>query len=293
MSQHSFGSPLEFLQAALPDVPTTRLRRALLHAEKENDMWDIVADILTEKSILEMKKIGLEGVDAEEGVLFHSGIGFNRETVNSKKKPSTNAGKKKIQSPSIKIILSDIRQQHHFQPLPSSTTNIKRRTVGATPDPWTQISSLSSHIASLLPPHPPSFFQSFFHSPIHTTSYDALRVALTSLCKNKQDAANYTTIVSNIMDILSLDNEDVDPELKARRIADIRLSVTVADGRATEALDLVNVLRDLDTRPDMGLSHLLPAQVSNSNGGVNPSGSKLLSPPPSKSKVMLSRVNPR
>ena len=298
LSQHSFGSPLEFLQAALPDVPTTRLRRALLHAEKENiDMWDIVADILTENSILEMKEVGFDGlekVDAEEGVLFLGGIGFNRETVNSKKKSPTNTVKKKIQSPSIKINLSDIRQQQRFQPLPSSTTNIKRRTVGAsTPDPWTQISSLSTHIASLLPPHPPSFFQSFIHSPIHATSYDALRVALTSLCKNKQDGANYTAIVSNIMDILSLDNEDVDPELKARRIADIRLSVTVADGRATEALDLVNVLQELDTRPDMGLSHLLPAQVSNSNGGVNPSGSKLLSPPLSQSKVIQSRVNPR
>ena len=184
--------------------------------------------------------------------------------------------------PLRKIILSDIRQQH--TPSPSSTTrrtadgsNIKRPKVGAIPDPWTQISSLSTHIASLLPPHPPSFFQSFFHSPIYTTSYDALRVALTSLCKNKQqDAANYTTIVSNIMDILSLDNGDVDPKLKARRIADIRLSVKVADGRATEALDLVNVLRDLDTRPDMGLSHLLPA------------------PPPSQSKVLpLHLLNPK
>jgi hypothetical protein len=192
------------------------------------------------------------------------------------KNPSTKAGKKKIQSPSNKIILSDIRQQHNVRPSPSSTrmtdgSNIKRPKVGATPDPWTQISSLSTHIASLLPPHPPSFFQSFFHSPIHTTSYDALRGALTSLCKNKQDKANYTTIVSNIMDILSLDNN---PELKARRIADIRLSVTVADGRATEALDLANVLRDLDTRPGMGLSHLLPPL------------------PPSQSKVMLRSPSP-
>ena len=89
------------------------------------------------------------------------------------------------------------------------------------------------------------------------------------------------------MDILSLNNGDVDPELKARRTADIRLSVTVTDGRATEALDLVNVLRDLDTRPDMGLSHLLPAPVSNpSDGDANPSGSA------SQSKVMLKPPSP-
>lgn len=286
-------------------MPTTRLRRALLHAEKENiDMGDIVADILTEKSILEMKGKGFDGleeVEEEEGVLFLGGIGFNRETITSKKKPPR-AIKMKVhywQSQSNKIMISDIRQQHQPSPSSTKTTNIKRPTVDVDRDPWTQISSLSTHIASLLPPHPPSFFQSFFHSPIHATSYVALRAALTSLCKNKQDAANYTTIVSNIMDILSLNSGNVNPKLKARRTADIRLSVSAADGRATEALDLVNVLRDLDRRPDMGLSHLLPAQVSNSNGGVNPSGSRwLLSsvplppPPPSQSKVMLKYVNP-
>ena len=88
------------------------------------------------------------------------------------------------------------------------------------------------------------------------------------------------------MDILSLNNGDVDPELKARRAADIRLSVTATDGRATEALDLVNVLRDLNTRPDIGLSHLLPAQVSNSNSSANASGSA------SQSKVMLRPPSP-
>lgn len=88
-----------------------------------------------------------------------------------------------------------------------------------------------------------------------------------------------------MMDILSLNNGDVDPELKARRTVDIRLSVTAADGRATDALDLVNVLRELDTRPDMGLSHLLPAHVSKSSGSANPSGSasqsKAMPKPPS------------
>ena len=215
-------------------------------------------------------------------------------SVKSKKQPSTKAGGRKSPSNEITVILSDIRHQHNLRPSTSSSTrttgtggsNIKRSKIGATPDPWTRISSLSTHIASLLPPHPPSFFQSFFHSPIHTTSYDALRAALTSLCKNKQDAANYTTIVSNMMDILSLNNGDVDPELKARRTIDIRLSVTAADGRATDALDLVNVLRDLDTRPDMGLSHLLPAHVSKSSGGVNPSGSA------SQSKVMPKPPSP-
>jgi len=235
-------------------------------------------------------------------------------SVKSKKQPSTNVGEKKIQSPSneIIIVLSDIRHQHNLRPSSSSSTrttdrsNIKRSKAGATPDPWTRISSLSTHIASLLPPHPPSFFQSFFHSPIHTTSYDALRVALTSLCKNKQDEPNYTTIVSNIMDILSLKNGDVDPELKARRTADIRLSVIATDGRATEALDLVNVLRELDTKPDIGLSHLLPAQVSKSSG-VNPSGSasqsNVMSKPPSPTSgnkpnsdqwhIVRSRTTPR
>lgn len=286
-----------FLQAALPDVPITRLRRALICAEKEDiDMWDIVAGILSEESTLEMEERGLDG--SEEEVLFLGGIDFEWQTVESKKKPSTKAGKKKIQPRSNKFTLGDIRQQHHIRPPPNSSkratngSTIRRPTVGATPDPWTQISSLSTHISSLLPPHPPSFFLSFFHSPNHATSCDALRAALTSLCKSKQDTDNHTTIVSNLIDILLPDNEDVDPGLDARITADIRLSVTVTDGRATDALDLVNVLRDLDTRPEMGLSHLLPARFSDSNGDVKASSSilpfassPLPIPPSSQSKV--------
>lgn len=239
-------------------------------------MWDIVAGILTEESIAEIEERELDGLED----------GFDWQTAESKK---TKAGKKKIQPRSNKIILSDIRQQHHIRSLSSSTRMADGNLPAVpTPDPWTQISSLSTHLATLLPPHPPSFFQSCFHSPIHATSYDALRAALTSLCKNKLDAANYTTIVSNLMDIL-LDNGDVDPELNARIIADIRLSVTVVDGRPADALDLASVLRDLDTRSDMGLSHLLP---SDSNGGIKASGSRLPLrsgplpiPPPSPSKV--------
>ena len=260
-------------------------------------MWDIVAGILSEESILEMEEIGLDELEEDGGVLFLGGIGLDWEPVESRKKPSTKTGKKKVQPRSNKFTLGDIRQQHHIRPSPSSSkgatngSGIKPPTLGATSDPWTQISSLSTHIASLLPPHPPSFFQSFFHSPIYATSYDALRAALTSLCKDKKDADNHTTIVSNLMDILLLDNGDVDPELKVRVTADIRLSVTVADGRATDALDLVNVLRDLDTTPEMGLSHLLPAQASQSNrtsGSNLPLSSGPLSiPPPSQHKVKL------
>ncbi|KAF8801365.1 hypothetical protein BYT27DRAFT_7226924 [Phlegmacium glaucopus] len=281
-SQYSFGSPLGFLKAALPDVPTTRLRRALLCAEKEDiDMWDIIAGVLTEESILEMEERGLDGLEEGEGVLFLGGINFEWETVESKKKLSTKAGKKKVQPRSNTFTLGDIRQQHHTRPPPFSPkkttdgSSMRRPTVGSTADPWTQISSLSTHIASLLPPHPPSFFQSFFHSPNHATSYDALRAALTSLCKSKQDADNYTSIVSSLIDILLPDNGDVDPELDARITADIRLSVAIADGRATDALDLVNVLRDLDTNPEMGLSHLLPAQTSDSKDDFKASGSRL------------------
>jgi hypothetical protein len=110
-------------------------------------------------------------------------------SLKSKNQPSSNVGKKKIRSSSneIIILLSDIHHQHNLRPSTSSSTtisstrttggsHIKRSKVSATPDPWTRISSLSTHVASLLPPYPPSFFQSFFHSPIHTTSYDALGI---------------------------------------------------------------------------------------------------------------------
>ena len=264
-SQHS---PLEFLQAALPDVPTPRLRHALLYAENEDvDLWDIIAGILTDESNLEIDERGHDGL---EDVLFLGGIDFEWQPAESEKKPSTKERKKKIRPRSNKFALSDIRQQHHTRPSSKRGSIIKQST---TSDPWTQISSLSTHVASLLPPHPPSFFQSFFHSPNHATSYDALRAALTSLCK--QDADNYIATVSYLMDIILPDIGGVDPELDARITADIQLSVAVADGRANDALDLVNLLRDLDTRPEMGLSHLLPTQASNSGGDARPSGARL------------------
>ena len=282
-----------FLQAALPDVPTTRLRRVLLHAEKEDiDMWDIVSGILTEESILEMEERGLDRI--QEGVSFFGGISFECQSVEPKKKPSTKAGKKKIH-------LNDIRQQYHTRPSPSSSTkathgsSMKRPTVGVITDPWTQISSLSTYVASLLPPHLPSFFQSFFHSPKSgATSYDSLRAALTSLCKNKQDPDNYNTIFSHLMNILLIDNADVDPELAARIIADIRLSVVVADGRAADAFDLVNVLRDLHTKPEMGLFHLLPAKVSDSKSPLLSDPLSISSPsqPKFKQKIKLPSVTP-
>ena len=55
-SAHPFSSPLGFMQAALPEIPTARLNKALQDSEKDGvEMWDIVAGILTEESIREME----------------------------------------------------------------------------------------------------------------------------------------------------------------------------------------------------------------------------------------------
>ncbi|KAF8912412.1 hypothetical protein CPB85DRAFT_1301873 [Mucidula mucida] len=165
-------TPLGFLQAALPHIDADQLDKALDNAQKadgEMDMWDVIANILTAESIREMEERGLEGLDDYESpVQEHAWA-----TVTGK--GSKSAGKKKKKrTPTIAI--ADIRQQHHIRPQP-----VRRYTtepVGPAPDAWTQLASLSTHVASFVPSQESSFFLSHFHSPRYSSPYAALCTAL-------------------------------------------------------------------------------------------------------------------
>ncbi|KAF8159843.1 hypothetical protein B0H34DRAFT_420004 [Crassisporium funariophilum] len=294
-SQHSFNSPLGFLQAALPDIPSTRLRKALEEWTRDDaDMWDIISGVLTEESIREMEERGLDGLEGQEGYPIFIPEEVDWETVATKKKIPPKAGKRKTQPRAHKVSLLDIRQQHHVRPTAQSAhrrsgSNIKYPTGGIPADPWTQVSSLSAHVATLVPPHPPSVFQSFFHSPDYATSYDALRAALTSLCITApQDTGNHTTVLFNLLDVIMPEYEDSDVEQRSRIISDIELAIVIADGRGDDALDIVSVLRDLDSDSDMGIYHLRPPQpvvsydILKTNGVADnlPSGPPPVPPPP-------------
>ncbi|KAF8872844.1 hypothetical protein CPB84DRAFT_659842 [Gymnopilus junonius] len=261
-SLQSFGSPLGFLQAALPDIPTRTLAQALEDAGEDVDMWGIIANILTEESIREMEERGIEGLEEEEEYLKGIEITGDWETVDKRKKTPGKAPKKKAQPRPKKVALADIRQQHHvIQP------SLRKNGTSGAADPWTQIASLSDHLATLLSPHPPSVFQSFFHSPQYATSYDALRAALTSLSKGKDESDEHVAVLYNLLDVIMPEYEDSDVEQRARLISDIELSVLVTEGKGDESLDLINLLRELDSNSDIGLYHLQPPEPSKPTKG--------------------------
>lgn len=286
-STQSFGSPLGFLQAALPEIPTARLTKALENAGKADvDMWDIVAAILTEESIREMEERGWDGLEGQTEDTMND---TNWETVEMKKKIFSKAERKRAQPHPKKIVLADIRQQHHVQSsLAKNGSPTKHPPEGSAADPWTQLSSFSDHISTLLPPHPPSLFLSFFHSPQYGTSYEALRAALTSLCKDSStDSDHHTTVLYNLLDVILPEYEDCDAEQRSRIVSDVELAVTVTQGKGDESLDLANLLRDLDSNSDMGLYHLQPTEAwGNDKSGPPtrkqklPSGPPLVEPPP-------------
>ncbi|KAF7345396.1 Smr domain-containing protein [Mycena venus] len=211
-----FNSPLGFLQAALPHIPTQSLLRALAEADVDEDaldMWEIISAILSEETEKEMRERDLNEEDMKE--MAEAAWETN------------------------KINLSDVRQQQHARAGPSSA----RPRVGGIDDPWAQLASLSTHVAQLLPPHPPSFFLSFFHSPEHArTPYSALCAALAAISTTRPRS-------STSLDMLLPAYTLLDPGVL---VADLELAMTAAQGRGEDAFELVKVLRDLDADAESG-----------------------------------------
>ncbi|KAG6916195.1 hypothetical protein DXG01_008077 [Tephrocybe rancida] len=281
-SQQSFSSPLGFLQAALPHISTATLRLALEGAAVDDvDMWDIVADILTADSIREMEERGLDGLD-EDGmntILREENIGW--ETVENKKKPTAKVAKRKVgRGKTISIV--DVRQRQHAP---------KHRSTDASrpaPDPWTQLSSLSEHLATLLPPHPASLFQSHFHSPNHGSPYIALHSCLKSICSAQAEVPSeeYTDTLFTLLDIILPEYESLDHEARMRLISDVEVSLQATCGRGDDALDLAKLLRELDSDStgnlDMGVYHVAAPQSPQveARRPVLPSGPPPILPPP-------------
>ncbi|KAF9564232.1 hypothetical protein CPC08DRAFT_721095 [Agrocybe pediades] len=280
-SAQSFSSPLGFLQAALPEVPTERLRKALHDAGKDDvDIWDVVADILTEEYIHEMEERGLDGMDDEDNILAE----VDWETVETKKKTPLKTPKKKSQARPQKIALADIRQQHHILP---KKNGLNTKDPPPVADPWTQLSSLSEYVSSLVPQQPSSFFQSFFHSPKYSNSYEALRAALTSLCKAEAKEDHHIEVLYNLLDVIMPEYEDSDIVQRNKLISDVQLAVQITEGNGDEALDLVNVLRDLDSNAELGVYHLQPKRKADNQASPSlaqrsrlPTGPPPIEPPP-------------
>lgn len=150
-SLRSFSTPLGFLQAALPHIPTSRLNDALQRAGSDGglddlDIWEVVSSVLTQEAIRERKERGL-GVDE---VGESSGAVSLWETVSPKE---VRVQKHKKTNKGTKITIVDIRQQNH---------RASARPGPLPPDVWTQVSSLSARLSEWLP-RTPTFFSSYFH----------------------------------------------------------------------------------------------------------------------------------
>ncbi|KAG5643894.1 hypothetical protein DXG03_009524, partial [Asterophora parasitica] len=286
-SQVSFSSPLGFLQAALPHIPTQTLSLALENVDTdETDMWDIVANILTAESIREMEERGLDGLD-EEGLdrtIRQGHVEWKTAEVRKKVSGKGRHGKQKPTRGKT-ITLGDVRQQQRVM----KRSNSDPTRPAAAPDPWTQLSSLSSHLATLLPPHSPSFFQSHFHTPSYATPYVALHACLSSISSSQPERSldDYTDILFNLLDILLPIYGDLDSMQRSRLISDVEVSLQVTNGRGDDALDLANLLRDLDTDStsylEMGVYHVAAPrspQVSSPPTPTLPTGPPPVQPPP-------------
>ena len=276
--QHSFSSPLGFLQAALPDIPITRLREALEDAGgdmEDVDIESVVEALLTSEYIGELEERGITSLDTEDqdmGISPSKNTSWETVEVKRKKKPppiSTSSPKRR-RTRGKTIPLVDVRQRQRIRPSSSSSLPV--------PDPWTQISSLASHIASFLPPHEPSFFLSYFHNPDYPSPSAALRAALTSISESQSAREANTAILFGILDIIRADPryDTLYPSRKFRLVSDTQLSLTTTSGRVSDTLDLVWLLHELDDDEEgnleMGIYHDRPS---------SPIVLPLSSPPPS------------
>ncbi|KAJ4479685.1 hypothetical protein C8J55DRAFT_560838 [Lentinula edodes] len=251
-SQQPFSTPLGFLQAAFPELQTQKLERALLDVKMDDDvnlnMWDIVSRLLSEELIQEMEERGLDGLDDVDG--YPAEIESSWETVGKKRSVDNERRKKKQGNSRHKIALVDIRQKQHSKPTNYTSPNHSRSFP--TPDPWTQIYSLSTHLATLLAPQEASFFTSYFHSPKYSTPYVALVEALQEISKKRSMDVDLAPLIISLLDILLPLYDDLDPEQRARLVSDIELSLSATQGHADETLDLVQLLRDLDKDSSSG-----------------------------------------
>lgn len=281
----NMNTPLGFLHAALPHVPIERLIQALdgMDPEAEDgdmDMWDVIAGILSDEYVREMEERGLDPDNVDE-----DDDDSAWETVDRKKPPalSKKKQKQKHKLPTKKIPLTDVLQKHHRIPAASSTL-----PRGPASDAWTHLTSLSTHLSSLLPPHPPNYFLSYFHDPARgRTPYEALCAALRS--------CNISTVgeisieedeLGNEEEILLLSLYDIvqsmypPPSSNSKLLNETRLALRATQGRGEDALEVVKLLRELDPGYEAGWH---AATTSRTPSPASFSAPTSLSPPVSQS----------
>ncbi|KAH0836477.1 hypothetical protein J3R83DRAFT_8086 [Lanmaoa asiatica] len=249
ISHQSFSSPLGFLQAALPHIPPSRLRRALSEAgtghEADVDMEPVVELLLTNEFIRELEERGLDALDDSEQSPYTLDDDLLWKRVEAKKKytPANGKAAKKKNARGKTIPLIDIRQKQHLPP-PAPAAPL-------APDPWTQLASLSERLATLLPSHSATFFQSHFHSPNHVSPARALRAALSSIAGTQSKSPSYTATTAPLFTMLDVLRDSptytsLDTEQRSTLYTDAQLALRATRGRADDAIDIVWLLLELE-----------------------------------------------
>ncbi|KAF7974117.1 hypothetical protein HWV62_13325 [Athelia sp. TMB] len=276
-SQQSFNSPLGFLQAALPDIPSSRLQEALHKAgggADDVDMESVIEALLTSEYVRELEERGLDDLD-DQGIAISPSLSW--DTVQPVKKKV--AKRKAPRGKTISIV--NVRQSQH---------NPRRANSLPSPDPWTQLTSLASHVASFLPPLEPSYFLSYFHNPDYTTPSAALRAALTDIANSPTSEDPDSDVLFSVLDILRANPlyETLEPGAKHHVATDAQLALGATAGRGEDALDLVWLLNELDddsvNNLERGVYHATPKSPTSSTWSF--------STPTSPSALVISQKPP-
>ncbi|THH27745.1 hypothetical protein EUX98_g6445 [Antrodiella citrinella] len=293
-SPKSFNTPLGFLQAAFPHLPTSLLRNALgsMGDIDDVDMEVVVEAILSKEYIRELEERGLEDAEVAEDESLWA-------TVEKKKTPPKSAKKQK--KTAVTLTFGDVRQGAQVRP--STAPNSPQICTGQA-DPWTQVSSMAAHLANLLPSHSASYFQSIFHSPEYASPSTALRVALTSFSPPEVPDAQVGVLHALFDLVLSAEKyNDLSSQERDALLSDAELVFRATKLDAEAALDLLDVLVSLDSDSmsgGWGLYHSpVPAsptighQPRSPVSRLLPSGPPAVPPPPTRQRTApLSSVSP-
>lgn len=239
-STQPFSSPIGFLQTAFPDIPTHRLRSIIgsMGEIDDLDMEEVVDHICSLEYVRELEQRGMDELDNDQEDLT---IWLEVE-----KKKSSPPSKKQKQKGTT-FTFGDVRQTRHIRSSTGPNSSNPNTNGASAPDPWTQASSLATHLATLIPSIPASRFHSIFHSPEYSSPSAAIRATLKSI--KPLDESIEVAHALGVFEFLESANDftSLSPSEREQLMGDAKLAVRATGGQPDVALDLVQVLRDLDS----------------------------------------------
>lgn len=118
---------------------------------------------------------------------------------------------------------------------------------GRTQDSWDSLSSLAAYLHDCLPNHPPSYFLSYLHSPIHTSRYTAIRSSLFHIpaASLATDDPAAKTILHDIYTVSAADHTNLASVEQKEVRADLEACVNAAGWDVGVVMDLMDLLAEV------------------------------------------------